>query len=67
MPTFGARLTFRINDLGRGPLASPELLGLTAKYNNGAAYLNAFDCSLQPLDGSIMSCTAEAGTGTGFR
>ena len=37
IPTPGAVMVFRINDLGRGPLASAENLMLTAEYNNGEA------------------------------
>lgn len=36
IPTPGASLTFRINDLGRGPLADADELGLTAEFNNGS-------------------------------
>ena len=67
VPTWGEPMTFRINDLGRGPSADPLALGLTARFNNGGTQHYASNCYLDWFDGSIMTCTPEAGTGTNYR
>lgn len=65
--TQGETFIFTVNDVGRGPLSTPESLQLAASYDNGLVRGEAVACWLDNLDGSTMFCTAGPGVGTDYR
>lgn len=70
--TQGEVVTFRVGDLGRGPLAGA--MDIVARYDNRQVKPRGFhrsyltdDCWLEPTSGSILYCQTRPGVGTAYR